>query len=142
MRLSEVHLEVPNVVVLVRGVHPCGSGFAGLVRWVSWKVAQPSGGPGWVGAGGVCGIEQLTEEVGCFSLPAGGVVEPAAGAPEVVRHLLRRRLRPRLRCRGCNAGCWEVRVKVAVVEVEAEEDVAGGHVQAAPAVAYGWAVGG
>ena len=113
----------------------------GAVRWVYRKVAQPFGGPGWVGEGGGCGVEQLAEGVGRSSLPAGGVVEPAACAPEVVCHLLRRQFRPRLRCRGCDAGVWEVRVReveVAVVEVEDEEDVAGRHVEAAPKGVSQW----
>ena len=79
----------------------------------------------------MCRVEEFAEGVGCSSLPAGGGVEPAAGAPEVVRHLLWRRLRPRLRCQGCDAGGWEVwvrEVEVAAVEVQGEEDVAGRHV--------------
>ena len=86
----------------------------------------------------MCWVEEFAEGVGCSFLPAESVVEPAAGAPEVVRHLLRCRLRPRLRCRGCYVGGWEAwvrEVEAAVVEVEGEEDVAGCNVQVGPAVA-------
>ena len=86
----------------------------------------------------MCWVEEFPEGVGCSFVPAENVVEPAAGAPEVVCHLLWCRLRPGFRCRGCCAGGWEVwirEVEVTVVEVEGEDDVAGCHVQPAPAVA-------
>ena len=65
-------------------------------------------------------------------------VEPVAGAPEVVCHLLWSRLRPRFRCLGCWAGgreLWVREVEAMVVEVKGKKDVAGRHVQAATAVA-------
>ena len=83
----------------------------------------------------MCWVEVCTQWVGCSFLPAESGVEPAAGAPEVV---CRCRLRPRFRRRGCCAGgreLWVREVEATVVEVKGEEDVAGGHVQAAPAVA-------
>ena len=92
------------------------------------------GPAGWGG----CRVVQLRERVGGSSLPAGGFAEPTAGAPEVVRHHLRHRLHPRPQCRGYDSGRWEVRVReveVAAVDVEGVEDVAGRHVEAAPAVA-------
>ena len=54
MRLSEARLEVPDVVALVRGVHPCGGGFAG-----GGEVGVPEGhpalrGPRLGGTGGGC----------------------------------------------------------------------------------------
>ena len=96
-------------------------------NWVSRKDVQPSEGLSLLGGGGLCSVEEFAEEVGCSFLPAESVVEPAADAPQVVCQLLRCRLRPRLRCRGCYVGgceAWVPEVQAAVVEVEGEEDVA------------------
>ena len=87
---------------------------------------------------------EVAAGVGCFFLPAGRIVEGAAGAPEVVCHILWCCFCPPLRYRGRHVGGWEVwvrEVEAAVVEVEGEEDLAGWHVQAASTVAHGPAVG-
>ena len=86
----------------------------GAVRLVSQKDPQPSGGLSWMGCGVLCWVEEFTEGVGCSFLPPESVDEPAAGAQEVVRHLLLCRPRPRFRCRGCYAGSWEVLVRIVV----------------------------
>ena len=81
----------------------------------------------------------------CFSLSAEGGVEPPAGDSEVGCYHLWCRLRPRFQLPGCCSGGWKLwvwEVEVTVVEVEGGKDVAGRHVQAAPAVAQGRAVGG
>ena len=99
----------------------------------------------WGGGGGVCRVEECAEWLRCSFPSAEGGVEPAASDSEVVCYLLWCHLRPRFRRQGCCSGgrellVWEV--EVTVVEVEGEKDVAGRHVQAAPAVAHGRAVGG
>ena len=145
MRLSEARLEAPDVGALVRGAHPCGGGFAG-----GGQVGVPKGrpalqGPQLCGVGGVCRVEECAEWVRCSGLSAEGGVEPAASDSEVVCYLLWCRLCPRFRRRGCCSGgreLWIWEVEVTVVEVEGEKDVAGRHVQAAPVVAQGRAVGG
>ena len=86
----------------------------------------------------MCCLEEFAEGVGFSFLPAESVVEPATGAPEVVRHLLWCHLRPSLCCGGCYVGGWEVWVRdvnAAVFEIEGEEDVAGCNVPAPPAMA-------
>ena len=83
-------------------------------------------------------VEECAEGLGCSSLPAKSAVEPAAGASEVVRHLLWCRPRGCFWYRGRCAGRWELRVcevEVTAMEVKGEEDVTGCHVQAAPPVA-------
>ena len=90
------------------------------------------------GEGGSCWVEKFAEGARYSFLPTKSVVQPTAGAPEVVRDLLRCRPRPRLWCRGCYVAGWEVwvrEVEAAVVELEGEEDVAGCHAQAAPGLA-------
>ena len=145
MRLSEARPEAPDVDALVRGAHPCGSGFA----W-GGQVAFPKGRPALqepqlCGVRGVCWVEECAEWVMCSFLSAEGAVEPAASDSEVVCYLLWCRLRPRFRRRGCYSGgreLWVWEVEVAVAEVEGEKDVAGRQFQGAPAVAQGQAVGG
>ena len=145
MRLSEVRLEAFDVGALVHGLHPCGDGFVG-----GGQVGVPKGRPALQelqlrASGGVCWVEECAEWVQC-SFPWGkGGVEPAASDSEVGCCLLWCRVRPRFRRRGCCLEGWELwvwEVEVTVVEVEGEKDVAGRPVQAASAVAQGWAVGG
>ena len=145
MRLSEARLGAPDVGALVRGAHPRGSGFAG-----GGQVGVPKGrsalwGLQLRGVGGVCLVEEYAEWVRCFLLSAEGGVEPAASDSEVGCYLLWCRVRPRFRRRVCCSGGWELwvwEVEVTVVEVEGKNDEAGRHVEAAPAVSQGRAVGG
>ena len=86
----------------------------------------------------MCRVEDCAEWVGCSFLPPEKGVEPAASDSEVVCYLLWCRLRPRFRRRGCCSGgreLWIWEVRVTVLEVEGEKNVASRHVQAAPAVA-------
>ena len=97
-----------------------------------------SQGASSVWGGGVCWVEECSEWVRCSFLSTEGGVEPAASDSEIVCYLLWCRLRPRFRLRSCCSGgreLWVWEVEVTVVEVEGEKDVAGRHVQAAPAVA-------
>ena len=126
MRLSEACLQVSDVGALVHWVDLCGDGFAGGGPALSRAPAGWDGGP--------CLVEEFAKGVGCFFLLAESVVEPAAGAPEVVHHLLQCRLRPRLRWRICYVRGSEAWVRE-VEAVEGEEDVVGCYVKAAPAVA-------
>ena len=90
------------------------------------------------GRGRSCLVEKFGDGARYSFLSAKSVVEPAAGAPEVVCELLRCRPRPRLWCRGIYVAGWEVlvrEVEAAVVELEGEEDVAGCRAQAAPGLA-------
>ena len=92
------------------------------------KERQALGGPQLGVKGAVCWVQECTEGVGCSFLSGESGVVPAAGAPEIVRHLLLCHLRPRLRRWGCCAGGWELWVrelKVRVVEQKCEVDVAG-----------------
>ena len=138
MRLSEACLQAPDVGALVCLVDLCGDGFSG-----GCQVGVPKGRPALqelhlCGRGALSRVEECSEWVGCSFLPTESGVEPAAGAPEVVCDLLWCRLRQRFRRWGCCARGWELwvrEVEATVVEVKGEEDVAGRHVQAAPAVA-------
>ena len=145
MRLSEAHLEAPDVGALVCGAHPSGSGFAGGGQVGVPKERPALQGPQLGGVRGVCWVGECAQWVRCSFLSAEGGVEPAPSDSVVVCYLLRCRLRPRFRRRGCCSGgreLWVWELEVTVVEVEGEKDVAGRHVQAAPAVAQGGAVGG
>ena len=134
MRLSEAHLEPSDVGVLVCGVHPCGGGFVG-----GGQVGVPKGspalrGPQLRGVGGMCQVEECAEWVRCSFPSAEGGIEPAASDSEVGCYLL-----------WCCLGgreLWVWEMEVTAVEIRGEKDVAGRHVQAAPAVAQGRAVGG
>ena len=145
MRLSEAGLKARDVGARVRGAHPCGGGFT----W-GGPLGVPKGrpalrGPQLCGVGGVCRAEECVEWVRCSLPSAEGGVEPAASDSEVVCYLIWCRLRPRFRRRGCCSGgreLWVWEVKVTVVEVEGEKDVAGRHGQAASAVAQRRAVRG
>ena len=145
MRLSEACLEALDIGALVRGVHPCGGGFAGGGQVGVLKGRPALRGFSCVGMGGVYRPEEWAEWVGCCSLPAEGSVEPSASDSEVVCYLLLCRLRPRFRRQGCCSGgreLWVWEIEVTVVDAEGEKDVAARHVQAAPAVAWGWAMEG
>ena len=120
MRLSEARLEASDIGALVRGIHPCGSGFV----WGS-QVGVLKGRPAlWGrqlrGVGGVCRVEECTKRVRCSSLSAEAGVEPAASYLQVGCYLLWCRVRPRFRCRGCCLGgrdLWMWEVEVTVLEV-------------------------
>ena len=145
MRRSEARSEAPKVGALVRGALSCCGGFAG-----GGQVGVPKGRSALRGlqllrVGGMCRVEECAEWVRCSFSSAEGGVKPVASDPEVGCYLLWCRVQPRFRRRGsCSGGrelcVWEV--EVTVVEIEGEKDVAGRHVQAAPAVAQGGAVGG
>ena len=146
MCLSEARLKAPDVGALVCGAHPCGGGFAG-----GSKVGVPKGRPALRGpqlrlvGGGGCSAEEFAESVRCSFPSAEGGVELAESDSEGVCYLLWCRVPPRFRRGGCCSGgreLWIWEVEVTVMEVEGEKDVAGHHVQAAPAVARGRAVGG
>ena len=143
MRLSEAGLEAPDVGVLVRRAHPCGSGFAGGGQVGVLKGHPALRGPQLCGVEGVCLVGECAEWVRCSFLSTEGAVEPAPSDSEVVCCLLCCRLRPRFRRRECSLVGPELWVwQLEVVEVEAEKDMAGRHVHSAPAVAQGRAVGG
>ena len=120
MRLSEARLQASDVGALFRGVHLCGGGFV-----CGGHVGVPKGratlrGPQLRGLGEVCRVEECAEWVRCSFLSAAGGVGPAASDSEVGCYLLRCRVRPRFRHRGCclegrELSVWEV--EVPVVEV-------------------------
>ena len=144
-RPSEARLEASDVGALVRGVHPCGSGFVGAGQVAVSKGRQALQGLQLRGMGVMCRVEECAEWVGCCFPLAEGAVEPAASDSKVGCYLLWCRVRPRFRRQGCCLGgrdLWVWEVEVTVVKVWGEKDVAGRHVQAAPAVAQGRALRG
>ena len=141
MHLSEARLGASDVGALVRGV----DGFVRRGQLGALKGCPAVRGPQLRGVGRVCRVEECAEWVRCSFVSAEGGVEPTASDSEVGFYLLWCRLCPRFRRRGCCLGgrglcVWEV--EVTVVGVQVEQDVAGCHVQAAPAVAQGRSVGG
>ena len=116
------------------------------IRAAVVSLGTPSSpGASTVSGVGMCRVEECSKRVGCSLLQAEGGVELAASLSEVVCYVFWCRLRRRSRRRGCCSGGQELRVReveVTIVEVEGEEDVASHHVETAPAVAGGSAVGG
>ena len=138
MFLSEACLEASHVGALACGVHLRGGGLVG-----GGQVGVPKGRPALRGpqlrrgGGGLCSIDECAEWERSSFLPAEGGVEPAASDSEVGCYVLWCRVCLRFwRRGGCLGGreLWVWEVQVTVVEVYGEEDVAGRHVQAAPAV--------